>query len=227
VDNQYELSLAESLLFITHHPLKSRFRGSEGHLRSSLHAAVLLDLLDKGVISLEQGHVQVTSNKSPLNEIEKRAFEAIASSGKIRKTKYWIQYLFFKASIKKWDIWKPMIRKGLVGLERRKILGLIPYHLSVIQRTLVQSGMIRRLRLLIQRSEKPKGRSLLLIALIHSSDAYPIFSSSWKERIQLKKRVKSMLKEKYQADDMDQGIRELLSTAAATALAGAGTTVAS
>ena len=207
--NEYGLGLAEALLFITHHPSKSAFRGNEIHLKVSLSAALLLDLYNKGVISFDQQKVHTTAKKADLNDVEKRALAAIEQAKKLKKIRYWLHYLFYKSKLKRWDIWKTMIKKGLVGLERKKFLGLIPYHVSSVNRTLLQSKMIRALQSYIQRPDKEQSENLQLLVLIHGSDAYQIFSPLWKERAQLRKMVKVVLKDNPFHFELQELIKEI------------------
>jgi hypothetical protein len=226
MENEFDLSIAESFLFILHHPSKSQFRGNEVHLSISLRAAILLDLLQKGAITIQNAEVQPTGKKVDLNEVEKKVLDVLNSSRKLRKTRYWLQHLFSKAKIKKWDIWRPMVRKGLVGLERKKFLGFIPYHVSKMNRTLVQSSMIRELRIAIQQPQKDKKRELFLLALIHSSDAYRVFSDSWRERQEVRKKIKALVKNEPVLQEMEKLIKDIQSAATVAMMSSTSATVA-
>lgn len=226
MENEYSLGLAEILLFITHHPNKSAFRGNETYLKVSLCAALLLDLQNKGVINFNQKKVHTTVKKADLNDVEKRAYAAIEQARKPKQIRYWLSYLFSKSKLTKWDIWEAMIPKGLVRLEKRKFLGFIPYHVSSVNQTLLQSKMIRALEMQMLRPQKENQEDIWLLALIHGSDAYRIFSSSWKERTQLRKKVKSLINQNPIHREIEELIKEINNSATIAMMAATSGSVA-
>jgi hypothetical protein len=86
--------------------------------------------------------------------------------------------------------------------------------------------MIRALEMQMLRPEKEIQQDIWLLALIHGSDAYRIFSASWKERTQLRKKVKSLINQNPIHREIEELIKEINNSATIAMMAATSGSVA-
>ena len=183
--------MTEKFLLLIQHPVKSRFLVSEPERRAGLIGSVLLDLVFAHNLEIDNKKLIVRTNKTELSEAHRLILQKIDESGKIRKTRFWIEKLFRQSGNYQ--------KRLLNDLENKKIIKIIPrqflfikYYRSRLVNTAVRDNLIEEIRDIIFKNKKADNENALILGLIEACNMYKIICRDRFEKKICKKELKEL-----------------------------------
>ncbi len=204
-----KLSIAEKFLLIAHHPVKGRFNISDIHITYGIIGAFLLEMSAQNQIAIENDRLVVKKSPGIDNQIISEISSQIAGSVKIRKLNYWISKLSRKSRVYKWAILKELEQKGVIRIENRKFLGIIPYKKSYLIDSIIRDNLIQQLKNSILFHKDLNDDTIAVSGLTEACQMHRIITSDRDELKVLRKELKQVLKDSPIADTVNKTIKSV------------------
>lgn len=192
-----ELNTLEKFIIVAHHPQKWWFRVPQINLKYGISGAILLQFSLKKLIELENKKVILNTKTKAINEtypILDELLEKMSTAKREHKPKFWIQRFGRRSRKIKWAILTGLEKKRLVRIRHLKFLW-IPFRRSYLIERNTRSSILSKLReSVIYRKEKSE-EDIAMLGLIEACRMYRILSPDRSKRKQIKKELRSVLKE--------------------------------
>ena len=160
-----ELILAEQLLLLFLDDEKGSDQASWGG-DPGLAGAILLDLTAQRAITEDDGKLAAVPGASPDHPLLADALAAIVSSDKRRDAKGWVGRLPKELKPVRERTAEPLVERGVLTEERRKVLGLFPSTRFPAADPEPEHELRERLRAVLQTERQPTPQEAMLIALL-------------------------------------------------------------
>jgi len=203
------LSIVEKFLLLAHHPTKGGFIISEIHINFGIIGSILLEMSFENYFRIENDRLMIKNERTPSNPLYSEIFIRIRDSKKARKLKYWVTRLNSKSNKYKWMILKDLQKKGLIDIEDKKFLWLIPYKKSRLTDSLAHDRFIQELKNNISNRHDISNENTVVLALVDACKMHKVFAKSRAEVKVLKKDLKSVIEESAVGDTVDETIKEV------------------
>ncbi len=102
-----------------------------------------------------------------------------------------------------------MEAKGLIRIEHRKFLGLIPYRKCYLTDSRTRDSLIRQLRECVLFRRELINENIVILGLIEACRMHNIISSDRQELKTIRKELKLIIKESPIAEAIDKTIKEV------------------
>jgi len=202
----------EKFLLLAHHPRKGKFtdsRLSGDYVKYGMMGAIFLDLSLKGAIELKNKVIRVTGKKDNLYPEAEEILQRLRESRKPKKVKYWIRKMGSRGNRYKKRMLQRMKDKGLIRIEKKKFLGLIPYQKTWLLKTDQRHKMLLHLREVVMGRQKAGTEEAMLLGMIRACRIYRILVQQKGEQKEIKKALKQFMEENAIAGAVDQTLREI------------------
>ncbi|HLV43047.1 MAG TPA: GPP34 family phosphoprotein [Brumimicrobium sp.] len=215
-----ELNTIEKFLLMAHHPRKGRFVSSLPFINTGFAGSVFMELAILDKISIKKRRVFVKNNDKIVDHpILNDVLDEVRKREKPRTLKSWILSLYHKRSSYLWEFLEEMERKGLVRIEQKKFLFLIPYKKTFLTNQYEQDTLIYELKFKISKPESINVQDRVLYGLIEACRLYPNFYSTRKERLRFEKQIKeNVLDAPSIVDSIDDAVHQTIKIIIATML---------
>lgn len=218
------LNIPDQFLVLAHKQDKPGFTGSgisDQYLIFGLTGAILLDLSRLEAIRTEGGLIVPTGKEPDLCDAAKEALHTIRQSKKNRKVKYWVRKLDSLGHRYKKDALLNLHRQGMIRLEKKKFLGLIPYRKSYLLNWSYRKKRLEHLRKVMFSSKEASTEDAILLALISACGISSILASHKKERKKIRKTLKAFTRNNEIAGAVSKTLQEIQAAVAASVSAAA------
>lgn len=120
-----EVPLAAKLFLLSCHDETGRPRVPPAHLELGLGGALLLDLVGRGRVAVDDGHAVVV-DRTPLGDpLLDSALAALADETRTRDLEHWVRHL---ARRSRTAVEHRLVSSGLLRVDDHRVLGLFPVH---------------------------------------------------------------------------------------------------
>ncbi len=205
-----EYSTANQFVILALNPEKGRLSLDRIHFRYSLTGAILLDYLDGDELRVEDKRV-IPSLKINNDAIHALFAGKISKATRNRKISYWIRSLTNKSRFIFSELAKSLEEKGIIRIEHKKFLHIIPYKRYWFLNTSIRPDLIEKLRGILLYRKTPVKKELMLLSVIHSANAYSVLSRERGEKRMIRKKCAELLKSDFVSIEMSQTIKEVQS----------------
>jgi golgi phosphoprotein 3 len=202
------LSVAESFVILVIKPDKGRVYIRNNSFYYSLTGALLMDYLENGEIKVEDKRLIPFFKKSdePLHDfIEQK----IMKSDKSRKISYWIETLSLKSKPMFKEIIFSLEKKGIIRIEHKKFLGIIPYKNYWFTDLSERENLVENLRNVLIYDRKATNKEVMLLSLVKTSGAYSLLSRERGESGMLRKKNSAFLEGNNLNPDLALAVKEI------------------
>jgi len=204
-----ELSTSQEFLLLAHHPQKGRFLISDTNLNYGIIGALLLEMSQENRIVIEDGRLILKNIKESNNQAISEISTLISGSAKSARTRVWIVRLEKKSIRYKWIILKELEKKGVIRIEWRRLLGIIPYRKSYLTESLTREKLIQQLKNKILFHQEISHELVGIMGLIEACRMHRVITNDRDEVKVLRKELKKIMKESPIADLTNKIIREV------------------
>jgi Golgi phosphoprotein 3 len=214
------LNLPEELFLLSISDDKGTVHSSaKDILGYGLAGALLADLALEGKLVLDEKKRLVVLDATPTGDsILDEALERIQDSPKKKNAQYWVDALSGK--IKKFQkrMAEKLVEKGIVAVEERRLLWIIPYEAYPQQDASAKYWIKQSLRTLVLAGEKPEAHTLALLSLVKACRLLD-FIFTRDERKAARKYIDQLLKSEVFGPAVTQVIEDIESAASAAVIA--------
>jgi golgi phosphoprotein 3 len=201
-------SVAEQFVILVLNPEKGRISIDGTHFRYSLTGAILMDFFEGEELKVEDKRV-IPSLRINSDAIHTLFAEQISRSSRNRKISYWINRLTRKYRFIFSELTKSLEMRGVLRIEHKKFLGIIPYKKYWILNIRERTEIIDQLRGILLYSKKPAKKELMLITILHAARAHSILSRERGETRTIRQKCKELLKNDLMSTEITQTLREV------------------
>ena len=183
------LKLSEKLFCLAVNPKKGGILlNSSAALAMTLTGSVFFELMNKGLVSIENGVVHLLNPTSQSDEVYDFFLNRIKLHGKDRKLRRWISYFNVRGRKIQKHFIRSLVRKQVLRTEEKRIL-FIPYEkVFLMDRDLVESIRKEVETILLGKGEQTDA-SLILAMMVAKSN---LLSRIFPERTQRKEANRYM-----------------------------------
>jgi hypothetical protein len=147
---------------------RPRLRG--GYLTFALAGSLLIELTLKEQVALgEKNRVEIADSTKPTEALAAEAFALISSSKKTKDTTYWISVLASRIPHLVERSAEPLVSAGVLRIEKRRWLGLIPYRVFELIDRNHRERLIANLLDVLRGHRKPDTDMIHLVQLAHAA----------------------------------------------------------
>lgn len=203
-----ETSVARQFVILSLHPEKGRIMIPGTHFRYALTGAVLMDLVLRGEIALENRKLVPAFRKNG-ERIHDMFAETMESQSRPKRTAYWIRrfsmknHLIFKETV------NSLVANGILLHERRYFLNFIPYSRYMIADRRIRRDIIEGLREVLLQGRESTGLQSMLIGLLKASGSHNLLATERSERSVLRKKCREFKTDNEMASETDRAIKEV------------------
>lgn len=203
------MNTTEKFLILAKHPEKGGFIISDLQLNFGLIGAILLEMTLERIIRVEEKRVFLSVDKAFTNPIINEIVTKIRDSSKPRKIIYWINRLNRKVRYYKWTILNEMQAKGLVRIEQKKFLFIIPYRRVFLMdiRSRINASMELKSNVLSKKVLSEENQ--VMLGLIEGCGLHKALTSDKSELKLLKKELKNIIKDNPIASEVESTIKQV------------------
>ena len=222
-----ELNTVEKFLLMARHPEKARSLISDLHIHHGILGLLFLELSMKEAFTLDKKqylalHDAAYADDPLVNEVINR----IRKSRRKRKLRDWIIRLSSKASGYKWVYLQRMEEKGLVYIEKKKFLWLIPYRRVHLKAPQMRKDLLYVLKQSVMGETELTKEMVVLLGMVEACKMHKVFTRDKAELKEFKVRLKTIIKESPIAEAVEKSIQQvqaavMAAVAASTAAAAA------
>ncbi len=214
-----DLTTAEKLIIIAHHPDKGHFMVSAQYLGYGIAGAVLTDLASAGLITMTGKLITTGSGVSRNDRLTDEVWAMIAGSPKARKAEYWISRIANRYNRYLKYILHDLEKRRMLTVEEKRFLGLIPWRKSYLVETSTRDNLLRQLKSDILSYRHDAGSSLPLAGLIEACHMHRQLTTDREELKLIRSQLKAILKESPLPDAVHQTIRRVQAALIASTIA--------
>lgn len=184
--------LAEKLLLLGLDQTKGNvIYSAHAAINFGLAGAILMDLVLMNRISVIEGKVVLTNTQDIEDPILHDVLVSIAKSKRIKSLRHWVLKLGSHTLRNK--IAHRLVKKGILQMRKRKILGIIPYTRYPENNPLPELQLRTSLRNIVLNGIEPKEEDLILLSLVKACNlTKEIFTKE--ERKMAKKNIDELIK---------------------------------
>lgn len=166
------LILAEELFLLAINDAKGRIHGmAESMLCYGLAGAVLADLALHSEIRVDpKGRLAVCGDGPRGDDILEEAFGAIQAADRLHKVRYWVDRMSNDSSRFQQRLAERLAIKGVLRLEKRRLLWVVPYTLYPQQDASAKYWIKQQLRSAVLTNEPSEPRAVALLNLLRACD---------------------------------------------------------
>lgn len=198
-----------NFLLLAHHPEKGRFLISGFQLNYGIIGAVLLEMSLDEQIKIENNRLILSDNATSKAPIYAEIIFELRQAKRVKRVKYWVTRLAKKARKYKWIILEALEQNGIVKIEHKKFLGLIPYRLSYLLENELRDQLIEEVKDSILSEAEPDEEIVPLLGLVEACKMHRMITRNRQELKQIKKALKEILKNSPIASSVDQTIKQV------------------
>jgi hypothetical protein len=219
-----ETTITGKFIILSIHPEKGRLRIDNTHFRYTLAGAILMDFLNNGEIKVNNKRIipSFRRNGDLLHDYMVGKMERSVSPKRIS---YWISRLSMKMRLIIKETAVQLENRGILRIEKRYFLGLIPYNRYFFSDIRIRKELIDGLRDVLLRSKPPSREQTMLIGLITASGSHKLLVTEPGEKRTLRLKCKEFMKKDELDPEIKQVIRDIqsaISSAIAASAAAAG-----
>lgn len=203
-------SVAEQFVILILNPEKGRISIDGTHFRYSLTGAILMDFFEGEEIKVEDKRV-IPALRINSDAIHTLFSEQISRSSRNRKISYWINRLTRKNRFILSELTKSLEMRGVLRIENKKFLRLIPYKRYWLLKTNERSELIDILRGILLYGKKPAEKELMVISILHAARAHSVLSKERGETKQIRQNCAALLKSEMSSSEIRQTLKEIQS----------------
>lgn len=221
------LTITEKFLLLAHHPEKGRFLTADLQLNHAMTGLQFLELSYEEAFSLDPKERLVLRDDYASNDpMKAELVERIRKSRRKYKIRDWIIRLSPRMARKRSEVLQGMQEKGILRIEPRKFLWLIPYKKTFLEQVMLRKSLIDVLRISVLEGKELNQEMVALLGLIQACRLEKLLTADKAELKLLQQKLKLLIKESPYAEAVDKSIRQvqaaiMASIAASTAAAGA------
>lgn len=205
-----QLNTTEKFLLLTRHPRKGRALISDMHMHHVIMGIQFLELSAMEAFTLgEKDRVQLNDDFETTDPVLTEVVAQIRKSRRNRKVRDWIVKLSGKAARHKRTFLEKMEQKGLIRIEKKKILGLIPYRKVYLEDHKTRDELIYVLRSALLESKAEHHEILIILGMIDACKMHKVLGRSKQEVKEIKKKLQPFLKENPVASDVKKSIEQV------------------
>lgn len=204
-----KLDILSKFILLAHHPVNGRLQISGLPLNYGIVGAGLLEMSLEDLIHIEKKNLILKKGTELKNPVIKAISGTISKSGKSRSIKHWLQKLARNSHTYKWDILEKLRQKGIVRIEKKRLLGLFPYSKSYLIENRTREKLIRELREIALHGKSPSEDSQALLGLIEACKMHNLIAQDRKELKKLRKELKELLKDSQFSQAIEKTIQEV------------------
>jgi len=177
------LKLSEKLFCLAVNPKNGGILlNASATLAMTLTGSVFVDLMNKGLVSIENGVVHLVNPTPQNDEVQDFFLNRIKLHGKDRKLRRWISYFNVRGRKIQKHFIRSLVRKNVLRTEEKRIL-FIPYEkVFLMDRDLVENIRKEVVTTILGRMERTD-ESIILAVMVGKSD---LLSRIFPERAQRK-----------------------------------------
>lgn len=185
------LKLSEKLFCLAVNPKNGGILlNASAALSMTLTGSVFVELLNKGVVSMEKGVVHLVNSTVQNDEIHEFFLNRIHERGKDRKMRNWVSYFNVRGrKIQKLFI-RDLVRKNVLRTEEKRIL-FIPYEKVYLMDRELVDNIRKDVEATLMGKAKPTDESLILAVMAAKSNLLP---SIFPDRIRRKEAANNLKK---------------------------------
>lgn len=203
-----EYSLAEQFVVITLHPEKGRQAIGDIQFRYSLTGAFLMEYFTMGEFTIENKRlIGAFSNNGEV--VHDLFADKIMASQRNKRISTWISSLTNKSRIIKNEVMKSLEKKGIITIEQKRFLNIIPYKRYWFRESGTRNGIIELLRNILLYEKQPGVKEMMLLGLIEASCSYKMLSRERGEAKLMRKKNKLLLQGDILAKEISETIKQL------------------
>lgn len=188
------MNLLEKYVIICHNKEKAEFYPFDNYFSYTIIGAVLLDLASQDYIKLENGYLKLLKTSRTNHPVYDSIINLIKASKKDRKIKHWIQRIYQKNWRIKRDTIEACAKNGIMRIERKKFLNIIPYKRYHLNSSSERRELIHQLRDVCLYKKEGTAETISLLGLIHAAQAYKALANEKSEIRTIKKNLKQLVK---------------------------------
>lgn len=166
-------TVAEQFIILAISPETGRISVDSTHFKYSLTGAILMGFLEGEELKVEEKRV-IPSLRINNDAIHTLFAEQFSKSSRNRKISYWIQRLTNKSRFILSEMMKSLENKGVINIEYKKFLQLIPYKRYWFLNNSIRTDIIELLRGILLHGKKAGKKELMLISVLHAAGAHSI-----------------------------------------------------
>lgn len=204
------LTLSEKLLLLALHDEKGSvvFSASTA-LPYGLAGALLLELyLSKRVEFVDQ-NIKVVGTQKTDNELLEEALQLIATSDKLRDTKYWLHRIHSKVSKIQQRLAERLVQKKVLSKEEHRFLWVFNYNRYPTQDEAPEQDILEQIKDVVLGSTAANEEDVALLSLVNACDLVDeVFAKD--QRKTAKQRIEQLVKEQEMGDAISQTVKDVM-----------------
>jgi golgi phosphoprotein 3 len=221
------MNLLEKFVTICYRAKGEDFHPYENYFAYTMTGAILMDLASQDYIKIENGYLRLLKHSATDHPVYNMVIDQIKNSKKERKLKSWISRIYQKNWRIKRDVLEECNKRGLIRIERKKFLNLIPYRKYKLNSTQQRAELIRQMRDVALHNKEGNAELYSLLGLIHASQSYKAIARDRGDERIVKKKVKQLINNDLIGGAVDAVIQEVNVAIIATIVASTTATVTS
>jgi hypothetical protein len=156
------VTLAEDLYLLACDETSGRPRISATYLDLGLGGALLLDLVQRGRVSLTDDHVAVVDAAPVGDPLLDGALRATAAQTRSRDLDHWVRHLARGARA---AVERRLVAAGVLASDDHRLLGVIPVHHTHLVDARLEHDLVRRLHEAVVVGHAPSRETAALVSL--------------------------------------------------------------
>lgn len=122
----------------------------------------------------------------------------------------WIKVIYQVPHLHK-KYYQRLTEKNIISQQRKKVLGIFPYTIRLVENTALKAQIIQRLKQIIDFQATPSPKELMLLSLIKTSNlTKTVFGLKASEVKATEERIQEILQKKYDYQEIDDSLRIFL-----------------
>jgi len=205
------LTLSEKFILIAQHPDKGRLIVAGVPLYYGIAGALLMEMSLQERIEIVDGLVVLKNDKKITDPMMSEMAGLMRQQTKRRKVRYWAYKINKRANRFKKELLTRLDKKGVLQLERKRFLGLIPYTLTYLRDRRTRDKLIRHLRkaVLYPSSVEVTAEDVALLGLIEAAKMHKVIAENKEELKKIRKELKKVIEESPIAGVVAKTIKEV------------------
>lgn len=200
-----QLTLPERFLLLAIHYDKPIFLVTQPAFSAGFIGSIFMELAVREHIHIENKVVEVISGK-PGSGVVLEVLSNLAQS-KPRKIRTWVSRLSNSSRRYRLKLINEMQHKGLMRTEERRFL-FIPYKVPKLINKKAKQDEVTNIRKLVFQNGTPTEADMSLLGLVYACRMHGIIAKNSAERKEIRKRIKTMLKDDPIAKSVNEVIKE-------------------
>jgi hypothetical protein len=202
------MNMLDQFVLLCHHREKDWFIPIDNYFTIGMSGIILNELFAMGILSLSDNKVILIQNAKTNHPVYERVVEMIATSEKKRSIREWISRIHFRYRNMKREVLIATTERGYLRMNRKKFMNLIPYRSWSLANPVDRVRIETKLREGLFQFRQMTQESYSLLGIIHAMRYYMLISGSFRERRDMRRRVKEMIKRSKDLTGLSEGFTD-------------------